>query len=728
MLYQILPRKSYQFSFENTLMLFKSLAIPQKKKGFLKKLVDMSFDFRFIIDCDKSGLVAFYFWTKNDNDSILNTLQVWCGADADVFPAVHELEEYHKVIDTIYTYEQKSEDGKIKNIASYSNEMIFLNIIGSLEKYTRVTIDFKVAKSSTQKEGTRYRMSSTSDVELEMLLRVYGKTVYDRNKVQAISHKICNLTSGDKQMLVDYKDSWKVSKVTGSEMANIFQIPTLYRKDDKFLKTIQYLRPGQTTLSQEEFNKGIVAGKLYHPMQNEREIKILEEELRKHMIITGTTGSGKTSQIEEIIFDILLRMAKGEKNVPGFTFFDPAESSVLGVLDMILKLKSDGHDIEELLKKVIYVDFKDSEYIFPMSLLNKNVEANELLEFLNSLFPDLNAIQVERMMNSAVNALMMDHNEHSIFDIEKLFLDDEFREELIHSLQHNIYAQNEINFLKGKFNAQVTAPILNRIDPFGNSRTKKLMFGMTSEYDALKDLRKWMDEGYIVLFNIKGFNSFEIKTIVGYYALQCYRTALKRPDFSLLHMLIIDEDHKVQLPIAAKIAAETRKQGLSINLMTQQMEQYGQDYLQKIIGNINTVISYRQNEDRACRNVKSFILSEMDIQDFKTLPDLVGYLSTTDVDNQKKSVLIKVKPPYRYTDGRLVDYKNNKDVEYNLNKNRKFAKEIMSKCMMPRKVAESIVFHKVINKQEQDRIENVLLEEGDSLLSAQEGIKIEWEE
>ena len=94
----------------------------------------------------------------------------------------------------------------------------------------------------------------------------------------------------------------------------------------------------------------------------------------------------------------------------------------------------------------------------------------------------------------------------------------------------------------------------------------------------------------------------------------------------MLHMLINDEDHKIQLPIVSKIAAETRKQGLAITLMTQQMEQYNVDYLQKIIGNINTVISFRQNEDRACRNVKSFILSDIELQDFKTLPDLVGYL------------------------------------------------------------------------------------------------------
>lgn len=728
MLYQILPKKNYQFSYENTLMLFKSFATATRKKGFFKALLSNIFEYSFIIDCDKNDQVGIYFEVDDmQAEVVLSTLRVWCGAEADVFEAVNHLEKYD-VIDTLHTTELTKEDGKRKTIATYSNETIFLNIIGSMEPYTRVTIDFKVVRASSTAEGFRYRMSSASDVELEALIRVYGKTMYDRSKVKNLAHKICNLTSGEKLMFVDYKDSWKVCKFSGSELANIFQIPTLYRKDISFLKRIHYLRPGQTTLTGNEFSQGISAGMLYHPMQNERKIKISEKALRTHMLITGTTGSGKSSAIEGMIEDILVRKLNGEKDVPGFTLFDPAESTVLGVLDKILKLKSDGYDTDILLKKVIYVDFNDKDYIFPMSLLNKNVEANELLEFLNSLFADMNAIQVERMMNSAVNALMMDKNNHSIFDIERIFLDESFREELVYNLKGNMYAQKEISFLKGKFNAQVTAPILNRIDPFGNSKTKKLMFGMSDEYDMLKNLRKWMDEGYIVLMNIKGLNSFNVKTIVGYYALQSYRTALRRPDSSLLHMLIIDEDHKVQLPIATKIAAETRKQGLSINLMTQQMEQYNQDYLEKIIGNINTIISFRQNEDRACRNVKSFILSEIDLQDFKTLPDLVGYLSTTDIDSQKKSVLMKVKPPYRYTNGKVVNHDDKQAMEYNTNKNREFAKEVMRNSMMTKAEAEAIVFHKYLNNQASEQLEKELLDEGDSLLSVEKGVVIKWED
>lgn len=732
MLYQILPKKSYQFSSDKTLLLFKSLAAPNKrKKGFLKSVFSSAFDYQFIIDCDKEDMISFYFKTTMEDNRILNVLKEWVGSEADVFAVEDKLSAY-EVIDTLYAPDNTKEEEESKNkLALFSNEMIFMNIISHLQKYTRVTIDFRVQQVST-KQQTSY-FSKTSDVQLEILLRVHGHTKYSRNHVKEIAQTISNLTADGRMLRIDYKDSWKTFYASGMEILNMMQIPTLYRKEDlKLFKRIQYLRPGQKTLELAEFSKGIRIGDLYHPMQKNREIKVSEMILRTHFMVTGTTGSGKTSAIEEMIRYILLRKVKGEKNVPGFTFFDPAESSVLGVLDMILKFKSDGYDIEPLLEKVIYVDFNDHDYVFPIALLNKNVEPNELTAFFNSLFPETNGIQVERTVNSAISALMLDDKEHSVFDIERIFNEESFRQKIANKLKNNIYAGREIEFLNSKFNPNMVAPVLNRLDPFANTQQKRLMFGMTSKYDNIKNIRKWMDEGYIVLFNIKGMKEFDIKTIVGYYTLQCYKTALKRPDFSLMHMLIVDESHNVQLPIFAKVVAELRKPGLALGLMTQQMEQYNVDFLKKLIGNINTIISFRQNGNMAARNVLSFITDRVDINDFKVLPDMVGFLSTFDsYDKQKKSVLTKVQPPYRYTNGKLVDYEDTEEVTYNTNKNRKFAKEVMKKHLMTKEEAERIVFKKELNKKAATDYEDQLLESGDSLLSVEESEKVSkivWED
>lgn len=728
MLYQILPKKNYQFSSEKTLMLFKSLASPKKRDSFFKRIFSSGFDNQFIIDCDAKERVGFYFKTTNNDQSVLNVLKVWCGSEADVFEVRDTLKEYD-VVDTLYKKEDSNNHDDKNTLAIYGNESIFMNVIGVMQKYTRVTIDFNMTQVSAGKsKGMRF--SITSDVELEVLLRVYGHTQYSRNHVKDIAHQIANLLAGENYLYVDYKDSWKISRWSGMEIMNLFQLPTLFRKTDEALfSRIHYLRPGQITLNDYEFSSGVQVGQLDHPMQNDREIRVSETVLRTHSLITGTTGSGKTSAIEEQIKDYLLRKAKNEKDVPGFTFFDPAGSSVLGVLDMILKLEADGYDVKPLLDKVIYVDFSEQDYIFPISLINKGIASNELVSYLNSLFPDsIDAKQVNRTMNNAVNALMMDDEEYSIFDVERIFVDEDFRLRLANKLEtrkDSMYATTEINFLRSKFNQNIVAPILNRLDPFANTRTKKLMFGMTTEYDSAKHIRTWMDEGYIILFNIKSLNEFDINTVVGYYALQYYRTALKRPDFSLLHELIVDESHKVQLPIFEKITAELRKQGLALTLMTQQMEQYNQEYLNKFLGNINTIISFRQNEEAAARRVRSFIFANIEIQDFKLLPDMRGYLSTTDAyDNKKKSVLISVDPPYRYTNGKLVNYLDKKAMNQNMEKNKEFAKQLMKRHMIVREKAEKIVFQKYFAKKEMQEYETQLLNTGDSLLSVEEGEKV----
>ena len=38
-----------------------------------------------------------------------------------------------------------------------------------------------------------------------------------------------------------------------------------------------------------------------------------------------------------------------------------------------MKLKDDGYDVEQLLKKFRYIDLSLDDYIFPISLLNSNV-------------------------------------------------------------------------------------------------------------------------------------------------------------------------------------------------------------------------------------------------------------------------------------------------------------------------------------------------------------------
>lgn len=723
MLYQILPRKTYQFNQEQMNMFFKTIASAERSKFTWKNLIQ-NFKIRYIIDCTENDKLNFYMHIDNtlNQDIILNALNVLLGEQADTFKISEDQLMTYDTINTLYLPNENNKKDK-SNLAIFCNDSVFMNILGTMQPRTRIEISFKVVKASAPNKNNSFisRMSNT-DVLIELMIHISGHTKYSRTNIKNISDSISSLTASSTQLWTKYKYDFRPIQLTGSEAMNFIQIPTLNKKDDIILNRINHLLPGQVTLSDNEFSSGIYTGTLHHPIQKERKVYIDIDHIRKHAFVTGTTGSGKSAEIEEWIDQILYDQVTG-KNIVGFTLIDPLETSALGVIDKILKLRDDGHNIEPLLKKVRYVDFSIDDYIFPMALLNPTSDSTETLDFFKSLYGDLNTIQVDRMLTSAIKALLLDDIEHSVFDIEKIFnsSDSTFRDQLLNKISRNVYAEDEINFLKNtKFNQAIADPILNRLASFKNSEKKKLMFSMTSKYDSLKDIRKWMDEGYIILLNLKSMSEFDVKVICGHLTTQYYLEAKKRPDFSKLHLLLVDESHKIQMPIFPKVVAELRKSGLSLTLITQLLEQFSPDYLEQLIGNINTIISFKQKAKAGMELQKRIPSQDVTKSDLMQLPSMIGYLSMEE-NGKERSILIKAKPPYRYTDGKLMDYTNPIEVQKNLDKNRRFARDLMARDFISKKDAEKIVFNKPYNKKGIGKLEQDLLTEGDALLMVQDG-------
>lgn len=728
MLYQILPKYDYQFSADSMKMFFKTLSVSAKKQSFKNKLhefIDFKkiLDFCFIIDCkkvEKVDRISFFFRINHPDqeEMVVNSLRILFQNHADIF-SVEELENY-TTVHTLYVQKPVNTSTDKNNVgsslATFKDDQIFLYILGAMQNNTRITIDFSIKRSKAPVQKSLLRIINT-DIDADVLIRVSGKTKYQRNIIKAISNNIANLTAGEVCLHIDYRNSYKFSTVTGSELLNLIQIPSFFHKtENETLKRVYKLEMGQRTLDTTEFASGIKFGKVCHPMQD-RDVRISETQLRKHLFITGQTGSGKSSAIEEMTKDILFKKVTGQKNVPGLSFFDPAETSALGIIDMILKLRADGHNVAELVKHMHYVDFGYDDCIFPISILNKGMPATEIIDFFKMLYGDQQAIQVDRNMTSAVNALLLDNLEHNVADIPKVFQDETFRERLIQVLAGNPYNEDSVKFLKGKFNPTQVDPILNRTDPFLNTPKKKLMFGLNSTVDGLKNLKKWMDDGDIILYNLKGLNDFDRKIIIGYIGLKYYTVGLTREENALLHIMSIDEAHKVQIPIFQKMLAELRKNGVSLCPMTQFLDQYDDNYLQALLGNVGTKISFRQGDD-AARRLANNLPGNVDRDALKRLPDRLGYISTED-EKEMKSILVEVQPPYRYTEGKVIPYPDTSNgqivTRMNIEKNRNFAKDLMKRDFLLKKDAEQLLFHKQYSVEESLQVEEELLEEGDAL-------------
>ena len=724
MLIQILPKFDYQFDPSSMTMFLKTLSGIRSKSNFKTRLHALSekgigvMDYQFIIDCDgdgAKGMIAFYLQVNDDAAPVaLNALENMVQDKADVFLLDRQIEPY-TTVHTLYSGEEHNVREEKKQIASLDDQA-FLFILASMRNKTRITIDFKIKRIPVMDNRIYASKKAGSDISAEAIIKVSAKTKYQRNELMEITNTIIALTAGQKEMKVRYRDIYRSSVMNGSELMSLLRLPSFGHKgyDLDIIQRIHKLESGQRTLKEHEFTTGIKCGRVYHPMQ-ERDVFIDEEQLRKHMFITGQTGSGKSSAAEEMMRDLLRRKVKGQAHVPGFTFFDPAETSVLGVIDMILKLQADGFNVSELLKHVHYIDFEYEDCVFPISLLSKDIPVTLLLDFFKELFGDAPTIQVDRLVTNALNALLMDEHSHTIMDVPRLFRDEKMREELAFNLSKNIYATDVIEFLKHKYNQTQVDPILNRMDPFMNTKSKKLMFGLPDEYNGLKKVHQWIDQGDIILYNLKGLNDNDRRIIVGYIVLSNYVYGLQRSLNALLHLTYMDESHKLQFNILHPWLAELRKYGMALVPMTQYLDQYNPDYLKALLGNVGTKMTFRQGDDGARRLINN-LPGNLDREALKRLPDMQGYLSTED-EKEIKSILVKVDPPYRYNDGLPVPHPDpdNRHTTKNIIKNRKLARSLMERDFMTKKQAEAVVFKKHFERQEEIEIENELLEAGDAL-------------
>ena len=76
-----------------------------------------------------------------------------------------------------------------------------------------------------------------------------------------------------------------------------------------------------------EFDGGREIGKLKHPF-DDREVRVNFEQLNKHFVLTGASGTGKSSVAMDMVQSLLDEWFDNPDESPGFTIIDPAKELV----------------------------------------------------------------------------------------------------------------------------------------------------------------------------------------------------------------------------------------------------------------------------------------------------------------------------------------------------------------------------------------------------------------
>lgn len=447
---------------------------------------------------------------------------------------------------------------------------------------------------------------------------------------------------------------------TGEELANLLHLPD---GSHRIYRYIPRLAKGQRSLKKGELEQGIGIGTLSHPLFPGRKVAIPLEQFTKHFVLTGITGSGKSSTAIEIFQSVLDQWIADPNGSPGFSYFDPARETVATILTRLLKAEQDGAKIPW--EKVHYAYLGPTEYPLGLNLLHHeqgeaiDAVAKEVLGLLKYAYAG-DTPRMDRLVENALLTLLEDRRTHTILGIVPILTDEDFRNRILPHVRDPIVRQ----FWEREVQDAALDPILNRLSPLLTNRTMRRMFG---QQKWSLDIRKYMDEGHIFLWDLLNVSQENVKLTVGHIMTQYYQAAKTRSSGAKPHILAVDEAHLVQLPVMAKIIAETRKFGLCLGPITQNIGQFQDWLVEAIRENVGTILTCTQGVGSA-GTVSAMTAGAFTKEYLQTLPERVVAVYTKSKNEEGRSEVttftVESEPPYMYMpNGQIADYRNESEVK-----------------------------------------------------------------
>lgn len=461
-----------------------------------------------------------------------------------------------------------------------------------------------------------------------------------------------------------------------AETANLIHYPPigkLLEEEPPHLITqrVLHLQEGSRWLEEGELDTGTPIGVSMHPRQRERRVYIDDEQMTKHFFLSGQTGSGKSSTLVEMLQGDIDRWMVDE-NAPGFTVIDPAEDLSANLLSRIKRsCEQAGRDWNEVAKRVVYFPLGSTPLPVGLNMLHVpegtdiDTVTKNTMDLIKYASENKDTPQMDRFLEPTLKTLLMvPDQKHSILGIQKMLEDKDFRDGVVPKISHHPilrdFWRNWEEMLENNRGLGKLDSLINRLSPF---RTTDVMRRMVGQLKWSLDIRRYMDQGYLVVINAKGIPTANFKLLGGLLITHYHWTAQRRPVGSRLHKLIIDECHLLQIPVMEKIIAEDRKFGLSLGLSTQYLDQLSDWLVKAIDGNVGTILSCTQG-NKGAKAVEAITNGAFSVNTLRTLPErTVAVYSKRKVEERSEPItaIVQSDIPYLYDQkGDVADYEDKK--------------------------------------------------------------------
>ena len=343
--------------------------------------------------------------------------------------------------------------------------------------------------------------------------------------------------------------------------------------------------------------KGILLG-VKNDIYPEKEIRIDEESLARHLYIMGQTGTAKSTMLKTMIIDCL------DKNY-GFTVIDPHGDLFDQVLKLIPKNKK---------KNVFILDTTDAVNSIKLNPLlydenipqAKSLVINEIMRIFASLY-DMRYVAGPMFETYFKNGLLLIMDEKVeekygkaiLSDMSKVFYNDNYRKELL-SICGN---QTVIDFFKAaeatsgeqtfaNFAVYITSKLNRFVEDYYLSPI------LTSKTNNI-DFRSLIDDGSIFLIKMdKGLLGADNTSLLGQLLLsKLFMAGMSRTNITIEdrrpHYIFIDEFQNFVKGDVGTALSEVRKYGLNLILANQTLGQLDDYLIQSLLGNVGSLVFFR---------------------------------------------------------------------------------------------------------------------------------------
>lgn len=341
--------------------------------------------------------------------------------------------------------------------------------------------------------------------------------------------------------------------------------------------------------------EGIILGRSVFRGQ-EKMVRILPNDRRRHIYSIGQTGTGKTYLMENLIIQDI-------QNGDGVCFIDPHGDSIDKILSYIPQNRVDD---------VVVFDPGDLERPMGLNMLEydfnrpeqKTFIINELINIFDKLY-DLKATggpMFEQYLRNALGLIMSDRTEMAtLMDVQRVFTNEEYRARKLAQCSDptivEFWQKEAARVTSGEISLQNITPYIT--SKFNTFVSNDYMRPIISQQKSAFNFREIMDSKKILLINLsKGrigdLNSSLLGLIfVGRILISALSRVDTPEDQRSDFYLYIDEFQNVITPSISTILSEARKYRLCLYVAHQFIAQLDEKIREAVFGNVGTIISFR---------------------------------------------------------------------------------------------------------------------------------------